>query len=152
MVTCRTIVNQGVVTINLPDVAFSSKGDKEKFWQLLDERLELCHRALQARHKRLEGTPAGAAPIMWQYGALARLGEDDTIDELLHHGYSTISLGNAGLYECVKYMTGHSHTDGGIGREFGLQVMKRLNEKCNEWKEAEDIDYSVYGTPEIEIC
>ena len=139
--------NQGVVTINLVDVALSSDKDMNLFWQLMDERLELCHRALQARHKRLSKVTSDVAPILWQHGALARLGKGESIHELLHHGYSTISLGYAGLYECVKFMTGHSHTDGGKGKEFGLQVMKKLNEACKKWKEAEDIDYSVYGTP-----
>ena len=139
--------NQGVVTINLPDVALSSDKDFDKFWEILDERLELCHRALQIRHKRLSNATSDVAPILWQHGALARLEKGESIHELLHHGYSTISLGYAGLYECVKYMTGHSHTDNGKGKEFGLEVMKRLNEKCKEWKAQEDIDYSVYGTP-----
>ena len=139
--------NQGVVTINLVDVALSSSKDMDDFWQILDERLELCHRALQARHKRLSKVTSDAAPILWQHGALARLDKGESIHDLLHHGYSTISLGYAGLYECVKYMTGHSHTDGGKGKEFGLAVMQRLNDACKKWKEAEDIDYSVYGTP-----
>ena len=137
--------NQGVVTINLPDVALSSKKDMNKFWKIFDERLDLCHRALQLRHERLAHASSDVAPILWQHGALARLGKGESINELLHHGYSTISLGYAGLYECVKYMTGHSHT--GEGKEFGLQVMQKLNEKCAEWKAEEDIDYSVYGTP-----
>ena len=137
--------NQGVVTINLPDVALSSEGDMDEFWKIYEERLELCHRALQERHKRLEGTASDAAPILWQNGALARLEKGETIDALLHNGYSTLSLGYAGLYECVKYMTGYSHT--GEGKEFGLQVMQKLNDKCAEWKAAENIDYSVYGTP-----
>ena len=139
--------NQGVVTINLIDVALSSDKDKDVFWKILDERLELCHRALQIRHKRLSKATSDVAPILWQHGALARLKKGESIHELLHHGYSTISLGYAGLYECVKFMTGHSHTDNSIGKEFGLDVMKKLNEKCKTWKEAEDIDYSVYGTP-----
>lgn len=139
--------NQGVVTINLPDVALSSSKNMEKFWKIFDERLELCHRALQLRHKRLSNVASDVAPILWQNGALARLEEGESIHELLHHGYSTISLGYAGLYECVKYMTGHSHTDNGEGKEFGLKVMQKLNDKCKEWKEKEDIDYSVYGTP-----
>ncbi len=139
--------NQGVVTINLVDVALSSDKDMETFWNIMDDRLELCHRALQIRHKRLSKATSDVAPILWQYGALARLKKGESIHELLHHGYSTISLGYAGLYECVKFMTGHSHTDNGIGKEFGLQVMQKLNDKCKEWKEAEDIDYSVYGTP-----
>lgn len=137
--------NQGVVTINLPDVALSSKGDMNKFWEIYEERLELCHRALRARHDRLCNVPSDVAPIMWQNGALARLDKGETIDKLLYNGYSTISLGYAGLYECVKYMTGYSHT--GEGKEFGLEVMKKLNDKCAEWKSAENIDYSVYGTP-----
>lgn len=139
--------NQGVVTINLVDAALSSDKDMDLFWKIMDERLELCHRALQARHKRLSKVTSDVAPILWQHGALARLGKGESIHELLHHGYSTISLGYAGLYECVKYMTGHSHTDGGKGKEFGLEVMRRLNTACNKWKEEEDIDYSVYGTP-----
>ncbi len=139
--------NQGVVTINLVDVALSSDRDMDLFWNIFDERLELCHRALQIRHKRLSNATSDVAPILWQNGALARLKKGESIHELLHHGYSTISLGYAGLYECVKYMTGHSHTDNGIGKEFGLQVMQKLNDKCNEWKKVEDIDYSVYGTP-----
>ena len=139
--------NQGVVTINLVDAALSSDKDMDAFWKIMDERLELCHRALQIRHKRLSRVTSDVAPILWQYGALARLKKGESIHELLHHGYSTISLGYAGLYECVKYMTGHSHTDNGIGKEFGLQVMQKLNDKCKEWKEKEDIDYSVYGTP-----
>ena len=139
--------NQGVVTINLVDVALSSEKDMDEFWKIYDERLELCHRALQERHKRLEGTASDAAPILWQNGALARLDKGETIDALLHNGYSTLSLGYAGLYECVKYMTGHSHTDNGEGKKFGLKVMQMLNDKCNEWKAEESIDYSVYGTP-----
>ena len=139
--------NQGVVTLNLPDVALSSDKDMDTFWKLMDERLELCHRALQARHKRLSKVTSDVAPILWQHGALARLKKGESIHDLLHHGYSTISLGYAGLYECVKYMTGHSHTDNGKGREFALQVMQKLNDKCKEWKEAENIDYSVYGSP-----
>ncbi len=139
--------NQGVVTINLVDAALSSDKDMDLFWKIMDERLELCHRALQVRHKRLSKVTSDVAPILWQHGALARLGKGESIHELLHHGYSTISLGYAGLYECVKYMTGHSHTDGGKGKEFGLEVMRRLNAACNKWKEEEDIDYSVYGTP-----
>ena len=139
--------NQGVVTINLPDVALSSEGDMDKFWKIFDERLELCHRALQLRHNRLAGVTSDVAPILWQHGALARLDKGEPIKELLLHGYSTISLGYAGLYECVKYMTGHSHTDNGEGKDFGLAVMQHLNDKCKEWKAAEDIDYSVYGTP-----
>lgn len=139
--------NQGVVTLSLPDIAFSSKGNMDRFWELFEERTELCHKALRVRHERLLGTKSDVAPILWQDGALARLEKDETIDELLYHGYSTISLGYAGLYECVKYMTGHSHTDGNGGKAFGLQVMQALNDKCNQWKAAEDIDYSVYGTP-----
>ena len=138
--------NQGVVTINLVDVALSSGGNFEKFWKIFDERLSLCHRALQARHKRLLGTPSDAAPILWQYGALARLKKGEKIDKLLFGGYSTISLGYAGLYECVKYMTGRSHTDAGA-KPFALSVMQHMNDKCNEWKKAENIDYSLYGTP-----
>ena len=138
--------NQGVVTINLVDVALSSKGNFEKFWKIFDERLALCHRALQARHKRLLGTPSDAAPILWQYGALARLKKGEKIDKLLFGGYSTISLGYAGLYECVKYMTGKGHTDAGA-KPFALSVMQHMNDKCNAWKKAENIDYSLYGTP-----
>ena len=138
--------NQGVVTINLPDVALSSGGNMERFWEIFDERLALCHRALRARHERLKGTVSDAAPILWQYGALARLDKGETIDKLLYGGYSTISLGYAGLYECVKYMTGYSHTDP-KATEFALSVMQHMNDKCTEWKLAEDIDYSVYGTP-----
>ncbi len=139
--------NQGVVTINLPDVALSSDKDMELFWKIFDDRLELCHRALQIRHKRLSKVTSDVAPILWQHGALARLGKGESIHDLLHHGYSTISLGYAGLYECVKYMTGHSHTDESVGKEFGLKVMEYMNDKCKKWKEEEDIDYSVYGTP-----
>ena len=138
--------NQGVVTINLPDVALSSHQDKEKFWKIFDERLELCHKALRCRHERLLGTLSDAAPILWQYGALARLDKGETIDKLLYGGYSTISLGYAGLYECVKYMTGYSHTDEN-GTPFAMEVMQHMNDKCNEWKAAENIDYSIYGTP-----
>mgnify|MGYP003009845852 CR=1 FL=1 len=138
--------NQGVVTINLVDVALSSGGNFEKFWKIFDERLDLCHRALQARHKRLLGTPSDAAPILWQYGALARLKKGEKIDKLLFGGYSTISLGYAGLYECVKYMTGKSHTDAGA-KPFALSVMQHMNDKCNAWKKAENMDYSLYGTP-----
>ena len=138
--------NQGVVTINLPDVALSSGGDFDKFWEIFDSRLELCHRALQCRHKRLRGTKSDVAPILWQYGALARLKSGETIDKLLYNGYSTISLGYAGLYECVKYMTGVSHTDPG-GKPFALMVMQRMNDACATWKTNENIDYSVYGTP-----
>ena len=139
--------NQGVVTINLPDVALSSKKDMNKFWEIFDERLELCHRALQLRHNRLSNVTSDVAPILWQHGALARLEKGESIHELLRHGYSTISLGYAGLYECVKYMTGHSHTDNGEGKEFGLKVMNHLNDVAKKWKAEEDIDYSVYGTP-----
>ena len=138
--------NQGVVTINLVDVACSSERDKDKFWKIFDERLELCHRALQIRHKRLLGTPSDMAPILWQYGALARLKKGEKIDKLLFGGYSTISLGYAGLYECVKYMTGKSHTDPDA-KPFALEIMQHMNDKCNEWKAAENIDYSLYGTP-----
>ena len=138
--------NQGVVTINLPDVALSSGGNIEKFWKIFDERLELCHRALRCRHDRLRGTTSDAAPILWQYGALARLKKGEVIDKLLYGGYSTISLGYAGLYECVKYMTGKSHTDP-AATPFALSIMKKMNEKCLEWKTAENIDYSLYGTP-----
>ena len=138
--------NQGVVTINLPDVALSSGGNLDKFWKIFEERLELCHKALQCRHNRLKGTPSDAAPILWQYGALARLKKGETIDKLLFNGYSTISLGYAGLYECVKYMTGKSHTDP-AATPFALSVMQKMNDKCAEWKKAENIDYSLYGTP-----
>ncbi len=138
--------NQGVVTINLPDVALSSGGDMDKFWQIFDERLELCHKGLRCRHDRLCGTLSDAAPILWQFGALARLDKGEKIDKLLYGGYSTISLGYAGLYECVKYMTGKSHTDP-EAKPFALQVMQHMNDKCAEWKAAEDIDYSLYGTP-----
>ena len=138
--------NQGVVTINLVDVALSSGGDTTKFWNIFEERLELCHRALRARHERLLGTPSDVAPILWQHGALSRLKKGETIDKLLYGGYSTISLGYAGLYECVKYMTGKSHTDD-VAKPFALSVMQKMNDKCNEWKQAENIDYSPYGTP-----
>ena len=137
--------NQGVVTINLPDIALSSNKDMDKFWKIFDERLELCHRALQARYKRLSMGVSDVAPILWQYGALARLEKGESIDKLLKNGYSTLSLGYAGLYECVKFMTGYSHT--GEGKEFGLAVMQHLNDACNKWKKEENIDYSVYGTP-----
>lgn len=139
--------NQGVVTINLPDVALSSKKDEKEFWKIFDERLELCHEALQLRHKRLSGITSDVAPLLWQYGAYARLNKGEKLDKLLHGGYSTLSLGYAGLYECVKYMTGDSHTDGGKGEKFALEVMQHMNDKCAEWKKAEDIDYSLYGTP-----
>ena len=138
--------NQGVVTINLVDVALSSGGDTTKFWNIFEERLELCHRALKARHERLKGTPSDVAPILWQHGALSRLKKGEPIDKLLYGGYSTISLGYAGLYECVKYMTGKSHTDD-VAKPFALSVMQKMNDKCNEWKQAENIDYSPYGTP-----
>ena len=139
--------NQGVVTINLVDAALSSDKDMDTFWDIMEERLELCHRALQIRHKRLSKATSDVAPILWQHGALARLDKGESIHDLLHGGYSTISLGYAGLYECVKFMTGHSHTDNGKGKEFALEVMQKMNDKCNEWKKEEDIDYSVYGTP-----
>ena len=139
--------NQGVVTISLPDIALSSNGDFDKFWDIFEERTELCHKALRARHDRLLGTSSDVAPILWQHGALARLKKHEKIDHLLYDGYSTISLGYAGLYECVKFMTGCSHSDEEKGEEFGLQVMQALNDKCNQWKEAENIDYSLYGTP-----
>jgi len=139
--------NQGVVTINLVDVALSSDKDMDAFWNIFEERLELCHRALQIRHKRLSKATSDVAPILWQHGALARLDKGESIHDLLHDGYSTLSLGYAGLYECVKYMTGKSHTDNGEGKEFGLSVMRKLNDVCKKWKEAENIDYSVYGTP-----
>ena len=139
--------NQGVVTINLPDIALSSKKDMDKFWKIFDERLELCHRALQLRHERLAQAVSDVAPIVWQHGALARLKPGESIKKLLHGGYSTISLGYAGLYECVKYMTDCSHTDGDVGEKFGLEVMQKLNDACAKWKADEDIDYSVYGTP-----
>ena len=139
--------NQGVVTISLPDIALSSDGDINKFWEIFDERTELCHKALKYRHNRLLGTSSDVAPILWQYGALARLKKHEKISRLLYDGYSTISLGYAGLYECVKFMTGHSHSDEGVGEEFGLKVMQALNDKCNQWKEEENIDYSLYGTP-----
>ena len=139
--------NQGVVTINLPDIALSSEGDFDKFWNLFEERTELCHKALRLRHERLLGTPSDVSPILWRYGALARLNKGETIDKLLYDGYSTISLGYAGLYECVKYMTGYSHSDEGVGEEFALNVMQALNDKCTQWKKEENIDYSLYGTP-----
>ena len=138
--------NQGVVTISLPDVALSSHGDKAKFWEIFDERLELCHKALMCRHNRLKGTLSDAAPILWQYGALARLEKGEPIDKLLYGGYSTISLGYAGLYECVKYMTGHSHTEA-EGTPFAMEVMQHMNDKCAEWKAETNIDFSLYGTP-----
>ncbi len=139
--------NCGVVTVSLPDIALSSGGDIEEFWKIFDERTELCHKALKIRHQRLRGVSSDVAPILWQNGAYARLGKGEPIDELLFGGYSTLSLGYAGLYECVKYMTGHSHSDEGIGEKFGLEVMQALNDKCSQWKEEENIDYSLYGTP-----
>ncbi len=140
--------NQGVVTINLVDVACSSQGDEKKFWEIFDERLELCHEALMCRHNRLKGTLSDAAPILWQYGALARLEKGEKIDKLLYGGYSTISLGYAGLYECTRYMTGKSHTDDeGGGKAFALSVMQHLNDACDKWKKQENIDFSIYGTP-----
>ena len=137
----------GVCTINLPDVALSSDRDMTKFWNILDERLELCHQALKIRYKRLENTTSDVAPILWQHGAYARLDKGETLKNLIHSHYATISLGYAGLYECVKYMTGKSHTDNAKGKEFALKVMQRLNDKCEEWKIEENIDYSVYGSP-----
>lgn len=139
--------NCGVVTINLVDVALSSEGDEDTFWALFDERLNLVHKALQLRVNRLLGTSADVSPILWRYGALARLDKNEKIDKLIYNGYATLSLGYAGLYECVKYMTGKSHSDEGIGEKFGLQVMQHMNDKCNEWKSEENIDYSIYGTP-----
>ena len=139
--------NQGVVTINLPDVALTADKNMDLFWEIFEDRLELCHKALKLRHNRLARATSNVAPILWQHGALARLDKDESIHELLHNGYSTISLGYAGLYECVKYMTGHSHTDNGKGKEFALEVMQKMNDKCKEWKAEENIDYSVYGTP-----
>ena len=139
--------NQGVVSLNLVDLALSSGGDFDLFWKIMDERLEICHRALQIRHKRLSTVTSDCAPILWQHGALARLEKGQSIHDLLHNGYSTISLGYAGLYECVKFMTGHSHTDDGVGKKFGLEVMQYMNDACKKWKAAENIDYSVYGTP-----
>lgn len=139
--------NCGVTTISLPDAALSSGGDMDKFWQLMEERTELCHKGLLARINRLESITSDVAPILWQHGALARLEKGEKLTNLIHHGYATASLGFSGLYECVKYMTGHSHSDGGEGEKFGLEVMKFLNNKCAQWKIAEDIDYSVYGSP-----
>ena len=139
--------NQGVVTLSLPDVALSSGGDVNKFWDIFEERCELCHRALLIRHNRLKGTPSDVSPILWQHGAIARLKEGETIDKLLYGGYSTISLGYAGLYECVKYMTGHSHTDDGIGKGLGLEIMQKLNDKCEQWNKEDNIGYSPYGSP-----
>lgn len=141
--------NEGVVTLNLPDIALSSGGDMDRFWEIFNERAELCHRALQIRHNRLLGTSSDVAPILWQDGALARLKPHEPIDKLLCSKYSTISLGYAGLYECVRYMTGHSHADSGVGEKFGLEVMQALNDKCEEWKSEEDLGYSVYGSPMI---
>ena len=131
----------------MPDIALSSEKDIDTFWSIFEERIELCHKALKARHERLENTPSDVAPILWQHGAFARLKKGETINELLHNGYSTLSLGYAGLYECVKYMTGHSHTDGGVGEKFGLEVMQFLNDKCTQWKEEENVAYSCYGSP-----
>lgn len=139
--------NSGVVTVSLPDIALSSGGDTNEFWKIFDERTELCHKALKIRHQRLRGTKSDVAPILWQNGAFARLKKGEPIDKLLFGGYSTLSLGYAGLYECVKYMTGHSHSDEGIGEKFGLEVMQALNDKCSKWKIEENIDYSLYGTP-----
>lgn len=139
--------NSGVVTVSLPDIALSSGGDMNEFWKIFDERTELCHKALKIRHQRLRGTKSDVAPILWQNGAFARLKKGEPIDSLLFGGYSTLSLGYAGLYECVKYMTGHSHSDEGIGEKFGLEVMQALNDKCTKWKNEENIDYSLYGTP-----
>lgn len=139
--------NMGVTTINLVDAALSSDGDFDKFWQIMEERCELCHKGLRARIDRLEQVTSDVAPILWQHGAFARLDKGESLHELIHHGYSTASLGYAGLYECVKYMTGRSHTDGGKGETFGLKVMQFLNDQCTKWKKEEDIDYSVYGSP-----
>lgn len=141
--------NCGVVTVSLPDIALSSGGDMEEFWKIFDERTELCHKALKIRHQRLRGVSSDVAPILWQNGAYARLRKGEPIDKLLFGGYSTLSLGYAGLYECVKYMTGHSHSDEGVGEKFGLEVMQALNDKCSQWREDENIDYSLYGTPKI---
>lgn len=143
--------NQGVVTINLPHVALSSGKDKAKFWEIIEERMNLLHKALQFRHRRLKGTPSDVSPIHWQFGALARLEKGQVIDPLLYGGYSTISVGYAGLYECVYYMTGHSHTDEGEGKEFAMEVMNYLNNCAKKWKAEENIDYSVYGTPKIKF-
>lgn len=140
-------VNQGVVTINLVDLALSSKGNFDEFWRLFDERTELCFKALMCRHQRLEGVKSDVASIQYQHGAIARLKKGETIDKLLHGGYSSTSLGYAGLYECVKYMTGKSHTDGGFGEDFGLRIMQKLNEKCDEWNKRHNIGFSLYGTP-----
>lgn len=139
--------NCGVVTINLVDIALSSEGDMDIFWTIFNKRTELCHKALKCRYQRIEKITSDVAPILWQDGAFARLKPGESVKELVHGGYATISLGYAGLYECVKYMTGHSHTDGGVGTEFGLAVMQALNDKCAEWKAAENIDYSLYGSP-----
>ena len=139
--------NIGVTTINLPDAALSSKGDMDKFWKIMDERMELCHKACQLRYERMNAITSDAAPLLWQYGAFARLDKGERITPLLHDGYCTVSIGYAGLYECVKYMTGHSHTDGGDGEKFGLEVMQYLNDKCAQWKKEENLDYSIYGTP-----
>ena len=139
--------NMGVVTLNLVDVALSSSGDMDKFWKIFEERTELCHKALLCRYERLKGTSSDVAPILWQNGALARLEKHEPIDKLLKGGYSTISLGYAGLYECVKYMTGHSHTDGGVGEELGLSIMQHMNDKCEQWKAQDDLGYGVYGSP-----
>lgn len=139
--------NVGVVTISLPDIALSSGKDFDEFWEIFDERLELCHKALQARYKRMSLITSDAAPLLWQNGAFARLDKGESIEPLLKDGYCTISLGYAGLYECVKYMTGESHTKEGFPKEFALKVMQHLNDACNKWKKEENIDYSVYGTP-----
>ena len=139
--------NQGVVTINLPDIAFSSEGNMDRFWEIFEERTELCHKALRIRHDRLKGTISDVAPVIWQDGAFARLEKGQVIDELLYDGYSTISLGYAGLYECVKYMTGETHIGSQAGKEFGIKVMEKINEKCDQWKDAENIGYSLYGSP-----
>ena len=139
--------NCGVLTLSLPDIALSANGDMDKFWQIFEERTELAHKGLKLRVDRLSKTTSDVAPILWQHGALARLAPGESLSELVHHGYATISLGYAGLYECVKVMTGHSHTDGGIGEAFGLKVMQALNDKCNQWKAEEDVDYSLYGSP-----
>ena len=141
----------GVCTINLPYIALSSEGDMDKFWKLLDDKLELCHIALKTRYKRLENMPSDIAPLLWQHGAFARLDKGEKIGKLFYGGYATISLGYAGLYECVKYMNGHSHTDNDTGKKFGLGVMQKLNDKCEQWKQEEDVGYSVYGSP-IENC
>lgn len=139
--------NQGVVTLNLPDIALSSNKNEDEFWKIIEERLELCYRALMIRHNTLKGTKSDVAPILWQHGAYARLKPGETIDKLLYNNYSTISLGYAGLYECVKYMTGHSHTDHGVGHDFGIKVMKYLTDKCSKWREDTNISFSLYGSP-----